>query len=1159
LISQMFTHLHVHTEYSLLDGLCRIPSLVSRAREMGMHSLAITDHGSLYGVVDFYLQAKEAGLKPIIGSEFYVSPSSRTSRSPADKDPYHLVLLAKDITGYHNLLKLSTKAHMEGFYYKPRIDRELLGQYSHGLVALSGCLSGEIARLIADGRDQQARDSAAWYRDLFGDDYYMEIQRHPLPEMERVNRGLMSVSRDLSLPVVATNDVHYIGREDARWQDLLLCIQTNTTIHDERRLKMAADSFYLRSPEEMANLFADVPDALLNTERIAESCNLELEFGRLHLPEVDLPPGKTGDAYLSEQCRLGLLSRYGSDVAGEVSQRLEYELDVVRQTSFAHYFLVVWDIVSFARQNNISCGVRGSAAASLILYCLGVTDVDPLKYRLVFERFLNVERKEMPDIDLDFQDDRRDEVISYVARKYGHDHVAQIITFGTLGAKAALRDVGRALGMPYSQVDRVARLIPFGVGMTLQKALDETEELRQIYREDPIVRELIDSAMNVEGVSRHASTHAAGVVISKEPLDEYVPLQQVSRSEAGGMAMTQFGMADIARVGLLKLDLLGLINLTTLCNVRHLVQLNHGTDLDISRLPLDDPKTFELLSLGETHGVFQLEGAGMRRYLRELKPSNFSDLAAMVALYRPGPKDHIPTFIRAKHGLEPISYPHPALAGILEETYGVIVYQDQVLFIVQTFAGYTLGQADIVRKAMGKKNPEIMRREKIRFLEGAQRKGFSPRVAEDVFSLIEPFAGYAFNKAHSVSYAMIAYQTAYLKANYPIEYMTALLISASGQQDKVAAAVADCQRIGVKVLPPDVNRSDTHFCVEIGEGSAIRFGLADIKNVGANAIAPILTARKQGGSFKSITDFCRRADLRGINKRVLESLVKAGALDCLGGRAALLQCLDRIMWVSHSEQDLREKGQSTMFDLWGQTTATPVAEIEVPKVETTLREKLTWEKELLGVYLSQHPFQQASSRLRANTSAMCGEIDSEMVGQVVTVAGVLGTPRVGQTKNRKPFVTATLEDLVGSVDITCWSEVYERTTELWVEGNILLVEGRVKVRQGEVQLVCDQVREYKADDAEVEADVIAVASAKRGRLSITLVETEKPQEDIGRLQRVMEILQAFPGQDPVLFSINSNAGKVCLEMTGVGVTCSPELRLQLVGLLGGESLKFAED
>lgn len=1155
----MFTHLHVHTEYSLLDGLCRIPALISRAREMGMQSLAITDHGSLYGVVDFYLQAKEAGIKPIIGSEFYVSPSGRTSRTPADKEPYHLVLLVKDKTGYHNLLKLSTKSHTEGFYYRPRIDRELLGQHSRGLVALSGCLSGEIARLIADGQDQKARDSAAWHRDIFGEDYYLEIQRHPLPEMERVNRGLMSVSRDLGLPIVATNDVHYIGREDARWQDLLLCIQTNTTIHDERRLKMAADSFYLKSPEEMAELFADVPDALLNTERIAEKCNLEVEFGRMHLPEVDLPPGETGDAYLSEQCRLGLVRHYGSEVPGEVSQRLEYELDVVRQTSFAHYFLVVWDIVSFARQNNISCGVRGSAAASLILYCLGVTDVDPLKYRLVFERFLNVERKEMPDIDLDFQDDRRDEVISYVARKYGHDHVAQIITFGTLGAKAALRDVGRALGMPYSQVDRVARLIPFGVGMTLQKALDEMEELRHIYREDPIVRELIDSAMKLEGVSRHASTHAAGVVISKESLDQYVPLQQVSRSEPGGMAMTQFGMADIARVGLLKLDLLGLINLTTLCTVRQLLGLTRGTDLDISRLPLDDPKTFELLSLGETHGVFQLEGAGMRRYLRELKPSSFSDLAAMVALYRPGPKDHIPTFIRAKHGLEPISYPHPALEGILEETYGVIVYQDQVLFIVQTFAGYSLGQADIVRKAMGKKNPEIMRRERIRFLEGAQRKGFSARVAEDVFNLIEPFAGYAFNKAHSVSYAMIAYQTAYLKANYPVEYMTALLISVRGQQDKVAAAVADCQRMGIKVLPPDVNRSDTHFCVESLEESAIRFGLADIKNIGANAIAPILSARKERGPFKSITDICRWADLRGTNKRVLESLIKAGAMDCLGGRGGLLHCLDRILWVSHREQDLREKGQSTMFDLWGQTTATPVAEIELPKVETTLREKLTWEKELLGVYLSEHPFQQAAKRLSANTSVLCGEIDGEMVGQVVMVAGVLGSPRIGQTKNRKPFVTATLEDLVGSVDITCWSEVYERTTELWVEGNILLVEGRVKVRQGSVQLVCDQVREYKADGAEAQDDVTASVPERSVRLSITLVETGKPQEDITRLQRAMEILKAFPGQDPVLVSINSGVGKVCLEMTGIGVTCCPELRMQLGEVLGGGYLKFAED
>ena len=1154
----MFTHLHVHTEYSLLDGFCRISPLVSRAREMGMESLAITDHGSLYGVVDFYEQAKEAGLKPIIGSEFYVASGSRSSRTAADKEPYHLVLLAKDKQGYRNLLKLSTKSHMEGFYYKPRIDRELLEQCSGGLMALSGCLRGEIARMIADRREEEARKSAGWYRSVFGADYYVEIQRHQIPEMERINAGLLAVSRELNLPLVATNDVHYIDRQDARWQDLLLCIQTNSSIADERRLRMTADSFYLKSPEEMSELFRDLPEALSNTERIADGCNLELEFGRLHLPEVELPSGKSGDVYLSELCQQGLAQRYGSAAPGEVLERLQYELEVVRQTSFSHYFLVVWDIVSFARKRNISCGVRGSAAASIILYCLGVTDVDPLKHRLVFERFLNVERKEMPDIDLDFQDDRRDEVISYVAEKYGHDRVAQIITFGTLGAKAALRDVGRALGMPYSQVDRVARLVPFGVGITLQKALDETEELRGAYREDPLVRELVDSAMKLEGISRHASTHAAGVVISKEALVEHVPLQQVSKGEAKGMAMTQFGMEDIAKVGLLKLDLLGLINLTTLCTARQLIEASQGVNLDLSGLPLDNQKTFDLLSSGETHGVFQLEGAGMRRYLRDLKPSTFSDLAAMVALYRPGPKDHIPTFIRAKHGLEPISYPHPALAGILEETYGVIVYQDQVLFIVQTFAGYSLGQADIVRKAMGKKIPDIMRKERLRFLEGARQKGFSAKVAEDVFNLIEPFAGYAFNKAHSVSYAMIAYQTAYLKANYPVEYMTALLVSASGQQEKVAAAVADCQRMGIKVLPPDVNRSEANFCNESGEDSAIRFGLADIKNVGSNAVAPILSARKVGGTFKSVTDFCRRSDLRGMNKRVLESLIKAGALDCLGGRGSLLECVDRILSVSHREQDLRDRGQSTMFDLWGQSTEAPVAEIEPPQVECSLREKLTWEKDLLGVYLSEHPFNQAARQLAASTTAFCGQIDSEMAGQTVTVAGVLAAPRVGQTKARKPFVTATLEDLVGGVDITCWPEVYERTAELWVEGNILLVQGRVRVRQDSVQLICDQVREYEPGAVESRVADPVNPPARRGKLNVTLVETESPPEDLARLQRTIEVLKSFPGADPVVLNISNGAGKVCMEIPGVAVCYCPELRLQLAGTLGEAAVMFEE-
>ena len=1149
----MFTHLHVHTEHSLLDGFCRIEPLVQRAKHLGMESLAVTDHGSLSGIIDFYLKAREAGIKPIIGCEFYVATANRKSRTAADKEPYHLVLLAKDGTGYHNLLKLATKAQLEGFYYKPRVDRELLKEYHHGLIALSACLRGEIPRLVSEGRNGEAKESALWYKNLFGD-YYLEIQRHPIPQIEQINQGLVSLGAELDIPVVATNDVHYIDRQDARWQDMLLCIQTNASIHDERRLKMAGDTFYLRSPQEMAELFSDIPQALENTERIARSCNLDLEFGRLHLPEVDLPAGKTGDDYLADLCWQGVSQRYHGLVPEDVETRLRYELEVVRKTQFAHYFLVVWDIVSFARQNSILCGVRGSAAASLILYCLGITDVDPLAHRLVFERFLNVERKEMPDIDLDFQDDRRDEVISYVAQKYGHDHVAQIITFGTLGARAALRDVGRALGMPYSQVDQVARLVPFGVGMTIEKALQENGELRRIYEEDSIIRELVDSAMKLEGVARHASTHAAGIVMSKESLVEHVPLQLVSKGGAKGMAMAQFGMEDISRVGLLKLDLLGLANLTTLCRARQIIARGRGVDIDLQHLPLDDAKTFELLSSGETGGVFQLEGAGMRRYLKELKPANFSDIAAMVALYRPGPMNHIPTFIRAKHGLEPISYPHPALAGILEETHGVIVYQDQVLFIVQALAGYSLGQADIVRKAMGKKIPEIMRRERLRFLEGAKKKGFSHEVAKQVFELIEPFAGYAFNKAHSVSYAMIAYQTAYLKANYPLEYMAALLVAHSGQQDKVATAVADCQRMDMRVLPPDVNESEETFSIERAGEQAIRFGLADIKNVGVNAIMPILSARKAAGPFKSIDDFCRRADLRGMNKRVMESLMKAGAMDCLGSRGALLQRLDRILWLSQHEQVLREKGQATMFDLWGQSVAAPIPGIELQEVDIPLKERLAWERELLGVYLSEHPFQQAARELASNTTALCGQIDIEMVGQTVTVAGLVTSVRQGFTKSRRPFMNATLEDLVGSIEVTCWADIYQRTEELWVEGNILLVQGRVRARQEGVQVVCERVQPYQPRETEPAADV--PTPSRECRLRIAVAQTDNEKEDLARLHRILDTVRRYPGQNKVFLSIAGGGSLVNLEMPNISTGYCRELHEQLVELVTEDGLRL---
>ena len=1168
----MFTHLHVHTEYSLLDGMSRISQLVSRAKELGMSSLAITDHGVLYGAIQFYLAAREAGIKPIIGCEIYLAQNSRFSRDAGDKNNYHLVLLAKNQTGYRNLIQLATKANLEGFYYKPRVDKELLEQYSEGLIALSACTSGEVPRLVLGGRLEEAKQAALWYRQAFGD-FYLEIQRFPVPELEQINQGIIAISDELGIPLVATNDAHYVNREDASTHDLLLCIGTNSTIYDDKRMKMSGDFFYLKSPEEMAELFKDIPQALENTERIAEMCNLELEFGRLHLPEIELPEDKTADQFLADLCHQGL-PQYYPELTPEITQRLDYELEVIEHTQFANYFLVVWDIISFVKKQNILFGVRGSAAASIVLHCLGITEVDPIENRLVFERFLNLERQELPDIDLDFADDRRDEVISYVSQKYGQGHVAQIITFGTLGARAALRDVGRALGMPYSDVDRVARLVPFAPGMTLERGLSENSEFKSIYEEDAAVKNLVNSARRVEGIARHASTHAAGVVISREPLTTYVPLQRVSKGDGQASVMTQFTMEDIARIGLLKMDFLGLANLTILGKAREIIYQNRGIDVDLHYIPLDDARTFDLLSSGETAGVFQLEGAGMRRYIKELKPTAFSDIAAMVALYRPGPMEHIPTFIKAKHGVEPIRYPHDTLASILEETHGVIVYQEQVLFIVQALAGYSLGQADIFRKAMGKKIPEVMKKEKRRFIAGAKERGFSAEVAAAVFALIEPFAGYAFNKAHAVSYALIAYQTAYLKSNYPAEYITAFLMTHTDQSEKVASAVAECRRLGISVLPPDVNRSQATFSIErdeISNTQAIRFGLAAIKNVGSGAVEPIIAERNKGGDFASIEDLCHRCDLRGVNRRVLESLIKAGALDSFGDRGSLLQNTDRILSLAQREQRLRETGQATMFDLWGETVPAPMPGLDLAAAGISATERLTWEKELMGVYLSEHPFSLLMSKVAPGMATLCGQIDAELAGQDVVVAGMIASVRYLFTRDRRPFASAVLEDLDGSIEVMVWPKVYAETRDLWQDGNILLVEGKVKIRDDRVQLNCEGVKLYQPEAAPVEevatpqsdetplvaeAPAADTAPAQSRRLVISVTQTSDEDSDVAYLRNLIDMLQDFPGQDEVSLRIANEEKITSLRLSNIYANYCPELHKRLAELVGEEGLKL---
>jgi DNA polymerase III subunit alpha len=1071
-----FSHLHVHSEYSLLDGFGRTDALARHARELGMDALALTDHGVMYGSIDFYTAAKDAGIKPIIGVEAYVAPHSRLDKRPKiDVSPYHLVLLAADHTGYRNLIHLTTKAHTEGFYYRPRIDRDLLAQHSAGLICLSACLAGEVPRHIRQGDLKAAREVASWHREVFGPDrYYLELQEHDVEEQRVVNRELIAIGRDLGLKTVATNDVHYIRPEDLAAQDLLLCIQTNTTLDDPKRMRMDTNTFYLRSPDEMLRYFGEVPEALRSTREIVEKCNLHLDFNRLHLPQFDIPDGHTPDSYLEHLCREGMRERYPS-AAQVVEERLRYELDVIRQTGFALYILIVWDIVAFARQRNIVYGPRGSAAGALVCYLLGISNVDPIGNNLTFERFLNIERKEMPDIDMDFADDRRDEMIEYVAQKYGRDHVAQIITFGTLGAKAAIRDAGRAMGMAFADTDRVAKLIPtLPVGMTISKSMEDIAELQRLYDQDQIVRQLIDAAKSVEGVNRHASTHAAGVVISRDPLTEYVPLQLTSRDGKG--VMSQYHAYNLAKIGLLKMDFLGLTNLTILGRAVEIIREQRNIDLDLTRIPQDDPKAFALLGSGETVGLFQLEGRGMTQYMRELKPTTVADVAAMIALYRPGPMGNIPHYVDRKHGREPISYPHPLLEETLQDTYGVLTYQDQVLQVLRRVAGYSLGQADIVRRAMGKKIKALMDEEQPRFLSGCKANGLNDVEALRIWELLEPFAGYGFNRAHAACYAQLAYQTAYLKANYPVEYMVAVMRSAMGNSDRIVLAVNECRRLGITVLRPDVNRSEVGFSVETVRvddqlRQGIRFGLAAVKNVGESAVEPIVAARSSGGPFASLDDFSHRVDVRGLNKRVLESLVKAGAFDDFGQRGQILAVLDQVVSAAQAAQRAADVGQGSLFELM--PVHSPAVAINLPNVsDVPTKEKLAWEKELLGLYFSEHPTQRIQARLASMVSCWCGEINEEWTGQKVTIGGTIASVRSLVTKKRDAMATAVLEDATGTIEIVAFPRVFEKTRDAWIEEQLVIVTGKVEVREERFQVVAEsaEIHLLEGDNDLVEPD-----------------------------------------------------------------------------------------
>ncbi|MBM4407344.1 MAG: DNA polymerase III subunit alpha, partial [Chloroflexi bacterium] len=908
-----FTHLHVHSEFSLLDGLGRINDLVDEASRLGFDALAVTDHGALYGAVAFYQAAIAKSIKPIIGVETYVARRSMRDREgKADAQPYHLILLAQNWQGYLNLCRLVTDAHLDGYYYKPRIDREHLARYSEGLIGLSGCLNGEIARALETDDWEAARRLAGEYGEIFGrDSFYLELQDHGLAEQRRLNEQLLRLAPETGLPLVVTNDLHYVHREQSAAHDVLLCVGTGNNLDTPGRMKFETDNFYLKSAADMARLFPDQRDALLATRRIAEMVDVTLPLGQLRIPHFPVPDGETAEIWLRRECEAGLRRRYGM-LTPALQERLDYELGVITSMGYAGYFLIVADFVRFAREQGIATTCRGSAPGSIVTYTLGITPVDPIAYQLPFERFLNPDRVTMPDIDVDFEDSRRDEVIQYVSRKYGADHVAQIITFGTMLARAAIRDVGRVLGLGYGEVDRIAKAVPNQLGIRLEEALEISPELKERHANEPEVKRVLDFARQLEGVARNASTHAAGVVISREPLTELMPLQRATNSDG---LMTQYEMHAVESLGLLKFDFLGLSNLTILRQAVDLIRHTRGIAIDLDTIPLDDATTFELLASGETTGVFQLESAGMRRYIRELRPTSVYDLAAMVALYRPGPMDNIPLYIRRKHGQEPVTYLHPLLEPYLDKTYGVFVYQEDIMSAAMALGGFTGPEADTLGYAIRKKKSTVLRSMREKFVTQAAERGVSPQVIDAVFTAFQPFERYGFNKAHATCYGLIAYQTAYLKANYTVEYMTSVLTAFRDNAEKVAAAVAECRRMDIEILPLDVHRSGLEFSVE---GPAIRFGLLAVKNVGHGAIESIIAGRREGGAFRSLADFCSRIDTRLANRKVLESLAKVGALNAFGHPAQILDGLDDAIAVAQAAQRARISGQTSLFDLGAQ-------------------------------------------------------------------------------------------------------------------------------------------------------------------------------------------------------------------------------------------------
>ncbi len=1143
-MSAPFVHLHNHSDYSLLDGACRIDRLVDRAARYGMTAVGLTDHGNLFGAVEFHDAARAAGLKPLVGCEVYVAHGSRTDRprTPDGKGAYdHLVLIARNREGYRNLSKLSSAGYLEGFHYKPRIDKELLALHAGGLLCLSACLRGEVPQRVVEGDLEGARRAAGWYRDLFGaDHYFLEIQDHGIPDEKVAARGLLQLGREMGIPVVATNDCHYIAREDAEAHEVLLCIQTGKTMLDPDRFRFATDQLYLKSPEEMATLFAEAPETLRNTLTVAERCELTLDSERVQLPSFPIPPEfESEEAYLRRLAGEGLERRY-SEITPEMLERLRYELDTICQVGYARYFLIVRDFTDYARQNAVGVGPgRGSAAGSLVSYCLGITDIDPLRFELLFERFLNPERISMPDIDIDFAYESRQKVIDYVIGKYGRESVSQIITFGTMAARAVVRDVGRALGMSYAECDQVAKMIPGDLGMTLPRALEIVPELRALAQRDERYARLIRCSLALEGLARHASTHAAGVLIAPGQLTDYVPMY---RSPKGDIT-TQFDMKSLERVGLLKMDFLGLRTLTVLDDAVRIVRESTGQAIDLGALALDDGPTYALLQKAQTVGIFQLESGGMRDLLRKVLPDTFEDIIAINALFRPGPiqSGMIDDFAKRKHGKQRVTYMHPSLESILKKTYGVIVYQDQVMLIANRLAGFTLAQADLLRRAMGKKMPEEMASQKSAFVEGCAQNRVPSRKSEEIFDLMEKFAGYGFVRSHSAAYAMLSYHSAYLKAHVPAAFLAASLTSEVGDTDRIVTLVDEARRLGIPVLPPDVNASVAGFTLE---GQAIRFGLSAIKNVGQGSVEALVRARTEGGAFRTLGDLIRRVETAAINRRVLESLIQAGACDGLeGDRAQLLEAVGDLLTQAQDRARGVNRSQESLF---GSDQEVMAQDPPLPRTPSwPLEERLRRERDVLGFYFSDHPLGAYRAQIAARATADTARLRELKDGAEVTLICLVAGVKSHTDRNKRPMAFVTLEDLKGTVETTIFADLYERCRPMLQPGSIVEVRGKVNQREdADPKMLLSAVKGLGGPESGAPRAVHIDLAASGGPVS---------------LEEIRELLVRHPGESPVYFTVGSADGPGTTQILAKRILVRPsdDLLRALRDRLGERAVRVA--